>query len=786
MFKNYIKIAWRNLWKNKSFSILNIVGMSIGITVAALIMLWVAFEMGFDRYHENIGRIYEVNNNYMVDGEIWTWNSTPKIMAPTMEEEFPEIEAAVRVNWNSELLFSYNDKRLKAEGNFVDPKFLKVFSFPLLIGSVDNVLTDVNSVVLTETLAKKIFGDNDPIGKLVKIDNSESFKVTGILKDLPPNTDFSFEFLIPWSYLHQMGWDDSNWGNNSTTTYVLLKEGTDYASVSSKVKHLRKKYDKESPTMETLLYPFSRTYLYSEFENGKEVGGKIDLIRLFGIIAILILVIACINFMNLSTARSEKRAKEVGIRKTVGAQKRMLVTQFLSESLLISLISAVLALCLIWISRPWFNTLVERQLTLNVGDFRFWVSGIVIILFTGLLAGSYPALYLSSFRPTSVLKGTFQKVNTLITPRKVLVVLQFTFAITLITATIIVKQQIKSVQNRQLGYSKNNLVYTLIEGDIDKNYAMIKENLLASGTALSVTKSSAPITEGWSNSWGFEWKGKSADDKTIIQRVVADDAVVKTMGLELIEGRDFELSKYPTDSTAVILNEAAVKHMKLTNPIGQVIKDNGIDWHVVGVVRDFILQSPFQPVEPMVIEGAAAWFNVIHIKLNPANSISQNLSSTESVFKTYNPEYPFNVNFVDKQYEQKFNNEKRIEKLAGLFTAFTILISCLGLFGLASYMAENRKKEIGVRKVLGATIGNLTSLLSKEFLKLVVVAFVIATPLSYYIMNIWLQDFAYRITISWWIFLLAGILAIALAIATVSYQAIKAAVANPVKNLRTE
>jgi len=786
MFKNYLKIAWRNLVRNKGFSLLNIIGLSIGLAVVALILLWISFEVSYDRFHENNERIYEVNNQYPIDGEIWTWNSTPKIMASIIKKDYPEVEGVSRYNYEDTFLFSIDDKRIKATGSMVDPDFLKIFSFPLIEGNKETVLDGVNSVVITQKLAKKLFGSEPPIGKIVKVDNADTFTVTGVLKDPPLNTDFSFEFLMPWAYLHQKGWDDKHWGNNSVATYVMLKEGTDYSTFSKKIKTLRKRYDKDSPDMETLLYPFSRTYLYSEFENGVEVGGRIDIIRLFGIIAGIILIIACINFINLSTARSEKRAKEVGIRKVIGANKGALIGQFLGESILISFIAAILALFIVWASLPSFNTLIERELFLDFTSKWFWISAMAMILITGGLAGSYPALYLSAFKPVSVLKGTFKKVNTLVTPRKVLVVLQFSVAIILITATIIVNRQLQKVQDRQTGYTKNNLVYTLMEGDVEKNYPMIKEELLSSGIAASVTKTSGPITEGWSNSWGFEWKGKKQDDKTIINRFVADDAIVKTTGLQLVEGRDFDLSRYPTDSTAAIINEAAHKHMGFEEPIGQIIKDNGIDWHVVGVVKDFVLKSPFQQIEPMVIEGAKAWFQAIHIKFDPGKSTRESIAQTEAVFKKYNPEYPFNYQFVDQEYAKKFNDEQRTGKLASMFTLLTIIISCLGLFGLASYMAENRTKEIGIRKVLGASITNITSLLSKDFLKLILIAFLIAVPISWYFMNKWLEDFAYRITISWWFFALAGILAIAIALATVSYQAIKAAIANPVKSLRTE
>ncbi|QLG45708.1 ABC transporter permease [Costertonia aggregata] len=786
MFKNYLKIAWRNLIRNKSFSLLNIVGLSMGLGVTALIVIWINFETGVDQFHTKKDRIYEVYNQYPIEGEIWTWNSTPKIMAPTIKKDYPEVERVSRYNYDDTFLFSVGDKRMKSTGTIVDPDFLHIFSFPLIEGSIETVLEGVNSVVITETFAKKIFGDAPAMGKTVKVDNKDVFTVTGILKDLPDNTGFNFEFLMPWAYAKQRGWNDTYWGNNSIATYVLLKKGTDYDAFSSKIKNLRERYDKDSPEMVTYLYPWSRYWLHSEFVNGEEVGGRIILIRMFGIIAFIILLIACINFMNLSTARSEKRAKEVGIRKVVGARKRALIGQFLGESILITFLAAVLALIMVALCLPAFSELVEKPLSLDLTNEWFWVSALTIILGTGVLAGSYPALYLSGFKPSTVLKGAFKKISAPVTPRKVLVVVQFSVAIILITASIIVTQQLQSVQNRQSGYSKNNLIYSLIEGDLGKNYDLIKKELLVSGIAESVTKTNSPITQGWSNSWAFEWKGKDKDNKTTIQRFNADDAIAKTTGMEIIAGRDFDLDKYSTDSTAVILNESAVRLMKFEQPLGQIIKDNGIDWHVVGVVKDFILDSPFQKIEPMVIEGAMYANNVIHIKFKTDESTSESLAKTEAVFRKYNPEYPFDYEFVDQEYAKKFQSEKQTGQLVGLFTLFTIFISCLGLFGLASYMAENRIKEIGIRKVLGASVQNITTLLSKDFLKLVLISIVLAVPVSWYFMSKWLEDFSYRITISWWTFALAGILALLIALVTVSYQAIKAAIVNPVKSLRTE
>ena len=786
MFSNYFKIAWRNILRSKGFSFINIAGLSIGMAAAALIVLWLQNELSFDRFHTNADRIYNVYNVDKNEGIIYSWNTTPKVMAKSISQDYPEVEMVVRVNWPMPLLFTLGDKKLKATGNFVDSGFLQMFSFPMVQGDVKTALGNSSSVVITQALAKKLFGNENAMGKNVVIDNTESFTVTGILKDLPNNTTFQFEYLLPWSVLRAKGGDDEFWGNNSTNTFVMLKKEASLASIEPKIKALRSKYDKESPQMQTLLYPLNRSYLYGQFKNGVESGGRIESVRLFGIIALFILLIACINFMNLSTARSEKRAKEVGIRKVAGAEKKSLIAQFLGESVFISFIAGLLALAIVFVSLPYFADLVQKKLTLRFDDWRFWISGLTFVVFTGLLAGSYPALFLSGFKPVTVLKGSFKKAHALVTPRKVLVVLQFSFAIILIISTIIVRQQLQNAQDRQLGYSKDNLIYTFLEGDLEKNYPTIKNELLANGIAASVTKTSAPITEGWSNTWGIGWKGKDPNDKTVLDRYCADDDICQTAGLKILQGRDIDLDKYITDSTAVLLNESAVKLMKFKNPIGEIIQDNGTDWKVVGVVQDFILNSPYRAVEPMVIEGAKGWFNVVQIKFNQTKTTNQNLADAEKIFKKYNPNYPFEYTFVDEAYARKFENERRTEILAGLFAFLTIIISCLGLFGLASYMAETRVKEIGVRKVLGASVLGITQLLSKDFLLLVIIAFAIAAPLSYWGMSKWLEDYPYRVSIDWWVFVLAAAMAMAIAVLTISYQAIRAARANPIKSLRTE
>jgi len=786
MIINFFKIAWRNLLRNKSFSFINISGLAIGMAAAILILLWIQDEISYDNFHDKKDRLYQVWNRYTADGKTGCWNNTPKPMAAAISQDYPEIERTARVNFLPPVKIALDEKQFYGRGRIVDSSFLEMFTFPIIKGNATTSLHDVSSIVLTEKLAKSIFGDEEPIGKILKLDNKDNFKVSAVVKAPPANSQFEFEFLLPWAYMRMKGWDDTHWGNNSIATYVMLKKKSSLASIEPKIKTLRKKYDKDDPKIETFLYPMSRWRLYSSFENGKESGGRIEIVRLFGIIAALILIIACINFMNLSTARSEKRAKEVGIRKVVGAQKRSLIAQFLGESVLLALIAGVIALVIMQLTLPAFNKLVDKKLSVDFGDPLFWLAGLAFVLITGILAGSYPAGYLSSFKPVSVLKGSVKAANALVTPRKVLVIAQFSFAIILIISTIIVRQQIQKAQGRQTGYTKDNLVYHFTEGESAKNYMLIKNELLASATAVSVTMTSAPVTEGWSNTWGLEWPGKDPKDRTVINRFCADDAVVNTLGLQLVAGRDLDLKNFPTDSNAALLNESAVKHMGFKEPLGQVIKDMGQDWHVVGVVKDFIINSPYHPLEPMFIAGAKGWFNVIHIKLNGKNPTDKNIAALKSILKKYNPEYDINYRFADEEYARKFSDEKRTGTLATLFTLLTIVISCLGLFGLSSYMAENRIKEIGVRKVLGASVSNITVLLSKDFLKLVLVSFVIALPVAYWAMHIWLQNFPYRVAIQWWVFALAGLSAVIIALFTVSFQAIKAAIVNPVQSLRTE
>lgn len=789
MFKNYLKITWRNLLRQKGFSFINIVGLAIGMASAALILFWVQNELSYDQFHTKKDRLYEVYNRSVFDGKLWCWGTTPKIMAQTLKSGYPQIEETCRTK-NANFLFTIGDKHLNVDGNFTDPGFLTMFSFPLVSGNPNTALNNGNSVVITEKLSKKLFGNENAMGKVVKIDSNAYFTVTGVMKDLPNNTQFNFEYLMPWSYLKKLGGDDLNWGNNSCQTWVLLKPNITLADANKSIINVTRSHS-EVKDIDVFLHPASKWRLYSNFDQkGNISGGRITTVRTFSIIAVFILLIACINFMNLSTARSEKRAKEVGIRKVVGALRGSLISQFLGESIIIALIAGALALLVVQLSMSGFNVLTDKHLFVPYGNAYFWLASIGFILFTGIISGSYPALYLSSFRPISVLKGTFKAANAIITPRKILVVTQFTFAIVLIICTIIIRQQLKYAQERDAGYKKDNLVYVMMTGEDDKHFHSIKNELLSSGAAVAVSKTSAPITQGWSDTWDFYWPGKDVTKKIDFDVFNTEGDLAKTMGLTVVEGRDIDVKTYPADSSAILLNQSAVKTMGLKNPIGQIIKrgtgKDAAKLHIVGVVKDFILHSPYEPTKNMVIQGPNSWFNVIHFRLNNANSTAENLKRAEEVFKKYNPEYPFEYNFIDQDYAKKFGDEQRTQTLAGLFSGLTIIISCLGLFGLAAYMAQNRIKEIGVRKVLGASVTGITALLSKDFLKLVMISFFIASPIAWYFMDKWLVGYTYRIPISIWVFVIAAIVTILISLITISFQTIKAAVANPVKSLRSE
>lgn len=785
MLKNYLKVAFRNLWRKKGYSFLNIAGLAIGMASAILIFLWISNEVSYDRFHKNKDNLYSVWNRGVFDGKLQCWPSSPKPLGPVMQIEYPEVESVARINerW---FVTVAGENKMSSHAIITEPSFLKMFSFPLVHGNANTALDGTYSIIVTEKMAKKMFGTENAMNRIIRID-SNNYTVTGVLKNLPPNTLFDFEFILPWSFMKRTGDDDQNWGNNSVRTFVQLKPNTNFAAFSERLKDITIRHSKGDEDHEVFLHPLTQMHLYSKFENGKVVGGRIATVRLFGIIAIFILLIACINFMNLTTARSEKRAKEVGVRKVAGANKSSLIGQFLGESLLISFIAGIIALVLVELALPSFTPLVNKALTVPYGSIYFWMAALGFVVITGLIAGSYPAFFLSSFNPVSVLKGTFRRAFASVNPRKILVVVQFSFAIILIISTFVILQQIQYAEERETGFDRGRLVYHWITGELYEKYPLFKNELIASGVATNVSKSNAPLTSNLSDTWEVEWKGKPPNQKLDFDVFTQDEGLVKTAGLELIEGRDIDLKNFPTDSTAMIINESAARVMGFKNAVGQTVKENGRDFHIVGVFKDFIIGSPFERTRPMLIEGSINnWFNVITIRLADGRSTAESLKTIERLFTKYNPAYPFEYHFADDDHALKFGETQRIGKLTGLFAALTIFISCLGLFGLATYMAETRIKEIGVRKVLGASVTRITGLLSKDFLKLVGIAIVIAIPVAWYAMYNWLQGYEYRVQLQWWVFAMAGILSIVISFITVSYQSIRAALANPVNSLRSE
>lgn len=787
MFKNFFTISHRVLARNRVFSFINITGLAIGMASAALIILWIQNELSFDQFHEKKDRIYEVYNKAEVDGKIECWNSTPQVLAPTLSSGYPQIEKAIRMNWVGAFVFHTGEKHMETQGFITDPEFLTMFDFPMLEGDPKTALSDVHSLVLTEKMAKRMFGNENAMGKTVRIDSIATFTVTGVMKDLPNNTRFEFQYLVPWNYMKEVHWDRYNWEESSIQTYVLLKPGASEATADASIAKVPQLHSDKIKN-EIFLHPMRKWRLWSNFENGKIVGGRIETVRLFGVIAGFILLIACINYMNMSTARSEKRGKEVGIRKVLGAHKSSLIGQFLAESVFFAFLAGAIALLIVIYAIPWFNKLTYKELFIPYTNPYFWLSATGFMLLTGVIAGSYPAFYLSDFKPIKAIKGHFKISNAVLRPRKVLVVLQFSFAIALIICTIIIYQQIKYVQQRDAGFGKENLAFTFAKGNVLKDYSLISAELLKTGAITSITRTNSPITTGWNTDGSYEWAGKDPNAKMGFTKIHADNDFARTMGLTLLAGRDINIQQYPTDSTAVLLNESAAKLMNFSDPVGQQIKSDEGTWHVVGVVKNFILGMPFERVEPMIIQGPGIhhWFGTVTFRLNSHKTIADNLAKIEGVFKKYNPDYPFECYFADTEYAAKFGDQQRTARLATVFAGLTIFISCLGLFALATYTAESRIKEIGVRKVLGASVIRITTLLSTDFLKLVLISFVIASPVAWWCMHNWLQDYAYRINISWWIFVFTGLLSVMIAILTISYQAIRAATADPVIALRND
>ena len=785
ILNSYFKVIVRNLSRFKGFSFINISGLAIGMASAILILLWIQNELSFDRFHEKKDRIYMLYNRATINGKLECWPSVPTLLTPVLQTSYPQVEEVTRLNGVGPLVLNVGDRHFEANGMMADPGFLKIFSFPLVKGDLQRALNSPRSMVITEKFAKKIFPDRDALGQVIRIDSNAYFKIEGIVKELPNNTAFNFEYLIPYSYMKEIGWYKPSWTDDNTGTIVLLKPGVTEKRADDLLRNVIKAHA-GNVTNEIFLYPITKWHLYGRFENGKEAGGNIGNVRLFGIIAGFILLIACINYMNLSTAQSVKRAKEIGIRKVVGAGKVSIIIRFLGESILIAALAGVIALVIVQSTIKGFSWLTWKDLYVPYDNPWFWFAIAGFTLITGLIAGSYPAFYLSTYKPISVLKGSFRTAYNLVSVRKVLVVFQFCFAITFIICTAVIYRQINYASKRDPGYNRDHLAFAYINGNTNKNYPLIRRDLLSSGAVTAVTRSNSPITYVWNGADNYKWQGADPNKKIYFNEQRADNDFLETVGLKLIAGRSINTTTHLTDSTAILLTESAVTAMGFKDPIGQIVTNPQGNWTVIGVVKDFVAGSPFWSVQPMIIQGPKNSFGAVTFRLNAKYSLADNMHKVETIFKKYNPEYPFNYRFVDEADAEKFEEERRTGIQSALFGGLAILISCLGLFALSAYMAENRVKEIGVRKVLGATVFNVWQLLSKDFVLLVIIAFVIAAPVAYFLMHSWMQNYQYRTDISWWIFAVAGAGALVITLLTVSFQAIKAAVANPIKSLRSE
>ena len=788
MLRNYIKIAFRSLLKNQTYSIINIGGLAIGLASSILIFLWVADEYSYDTFHVNYNNIYQVYNQAEWNGHIGTGNSQPYPLREALLAQSSGIKHVVMTNWGEGNMLQVGETRLNKYGLNASEDFFKVFTYEWLSGDPATALNELTSIVITESTAKALFNSTDALNKTIRIENSDELKVTGVVKDSPKQSFLEYDYILPFSYYEKTNpwirnFAKTSWDSNSFQMYVLLQDGASKDDVEKAVVNLIRDNNPKSPTAKLLLHPMSMWRLYSNWEEGVNTGGQIVYVRLFTAIAIFVLIIACINFMNLATARSESRAREVGIRKSIGSRRKELIFQFLGESITVTAVAFLLAIVLVELALPSYNLLVKKNIFIDYGDGQLWLAAIGLVLLIGTLSGSYPSLYLSSFDAVKVLKGKVNLGKGASTPRKVLVTLQFGFSIFLIVGTIVIYQQIQFVKNRDMGYDRENLVQMWINGEMRDNFSSIREELLRTGVVQSVCKSNSPVTAIFSNN-EVKWQGKENTQRVAFSTIATEYDYIQTMGVKMIEGRDF--SREFNDSLSVIVNEAALKIMGMADPIGKKLEINNTQFNIVGVIPDMVMDSPYTPVQPMTLLFDPSWSSTVTLRLTKTNDLPASMAKVEAVFKKLNPNYPFQYRFTDVDFEKKFSSINLISRLAGIFAGLAIFITCLGLFGLAAFTAEQRTKEVGVRKVMGASVSSLVLLISKDFSRLVIFAFLISAPVSWWFLNDFLQRYEYRIEVAWWVLLAVGVFALVLALIIVSTQALKAAVMNPTRSLRSE
>lgn len=787
MLKNFITLTFRNLWKTKGYSFLNIFGLAVGIAAASLIFLWVEDEVNYNDF-PNKDALYIVNSKQFFDGNVAVFSATQGPLAPAIESEIPGIQSAVRLDWGTKALFSVDEKRLYQQGRYVDPGFLNMFSVQFLSGDSNSALNDLNNIVLSETAAQKLFGSVDVIGKIILFDNDQSYKVSGVVKDFPKNSSYAFDWLVPFENFEKKNEWLKTWNNNGIITLVQTEPHADIGTINGQMKDfVQKKVNSDFYTSENFIYPMTRLKMYNNFDkSGNEQEGRIKYVRLFSFIAWVVLLIACINFMNLSTARSEKRAKEVSMRKVMGAGRGSLIRSFLGESFVYAILATLVAVVLVWIFLKPFNTMVDKDLMMQLFSPLHLGFLLGIIFICGLVSGSYPAFYLSSFNPLSALKGVKRKGGSAGMIRRGLVILQFTAAIVLMISTVLIYHQIQHAKNRDIGFEKSQVITTSLKGDMYKHLEVIKSQLLATGVVDKVGLANSNVLNIGSNASGFGWEGKDPNASVLISMLTADADFIPSLGMELVDGRNFytDLIK---EQLSLIINETLAKLIQEDGLVaGKTIERNGQQYTITGVVKDFIFNDVYTAVEPLVIFPFEQNFGVLYLKTKASADLPQTLAKIEQVIKSQNPEYPFEYKFLDETFNDLFYSELLIQRLSQVFAILCIIISCLGLFGLAAYSAEIRAKEISIRKVLGASVKELVMMLNKEFLALVALSALIAFPISWWIMNSWIENFEYHIKIPWTLFVAIGLLAMFIALLTISSQALKAALTDPAKMLRDE
>lgn len=789
MLKNYLKIALRNFWKNKSFSFINVFGLALGMACSLLIMLWVQDEQKMDGVFKDSDRIFSVYERQYFDNKIQAFHGTPGILYDEIKKVIPEIEFASPMAWNVQNTFQAGDKIMKEEGNAAGADYFTIFNFKLLEGNPTTALNTPVSIAISRKMAEDFFGNaNAAMGKSIRYENRTDCKITAVFENFSRHSSRKFDFLLNWEmFLDNNSWA-KDWGNNGPATLVKLSAQANHLVVEKKIKKFLDNYNKEQSDafrIELGLQRYSEMYLHSTFKNGKIAGGRIDYVRLFSLVAIFILLIACINFMNLTTARSVKRAREIGIRKVVGAVRSSLRFQFVGEAVLLAFFAIVISLLLVAISLPTFNSITGKQIPLPVDQTLFWLTLAGLALVTGIFSGSYPAVFLSSLNPVRVLKGTLKFTTGAAWFRKGLVVFQFALSTVLIIGTIVVSKQVNFIQSENLGYDRENLVYIPFEGDLTGKYQIFKNQALKLPGIQHVGKISQTPTQIENGTGGVNWEGKDPKTLPMFTQAAVGYDFVKTMKITMREGRDFS-KDFPTDSVGYIVNEEALKKINYKEPIGKPLTMWGRKGTIIGVVKDFHFNSLHEPINPIILRyGEEERYGAILVRTSPGKT-REAIAGLEKICKELNPKFPFTYSFSDDEYLKLYKSEQIVSKLANSFAFLAIFISCLGLLGLAMFTAEQRTKEIGIRKVLGASITSLFTLMSKEFIVLVCFAMLIASPIAWWVMNNWLEDYAYRTPISLWMFLLAGALAIVIALITVSFQATKAAIANPIKSLRTE